>query len=91
MSEASSSRLVPCSVCGRTFAEDRISKHINVRSISASPTACPLRGYGRAGTQSDRLGEAVIWSTGTPMPARWTCRRRCRTIGIDSSIGHTTS
>ena len=24
--------------------------------ISASPTACPLRGYGHAGTQNDRLG-----------------------------------
>ena len=28
------------------------------RPISASPTACPLRGYGRAGTQNDRLGAA---------------------------------
>ena len=37
--------------------------------ISASPTACPLRGYGRAGTQNDRLGEAVTLSTGTPIPA----------------------
>ena len=27
--------------------------------ISALPTACPLRGYGRAGTQNDRLGHAV--------------------------------
>ena len=25
-------------------------------SISASPTACPLREHGRAGTPSDRLG-----------------------------------
>ena len=25
-------------------------------SISASPTACPLRGFGLAGTQNDRLG-----------------------------------
>ena len=39
-------------------------------SISASPTACLLRGYGRAGTQNDRLGEAVILSTGTPIPAQ---------------------
>ena len=23
-------------------------------------------------------GEAVILSTGTPIPAQWTCRRRCR-------------
>ena len=28
-------------------------------SISASPTACPLRGYGRVGTQNDRLSEAL--------------------------------
>ena len=42
----------------------------NVGSISASPTACPLRGYGRAGTQNDRLGEAVVLSTSTPIPAR---------------------
>ena len=34
--------------------------------------ACPLRGYGRAGR------EAVILSTGTPIPAQRTCRRRCR-------------
>ena len=46
--------------------------------ISASPTACRLRGYGHAGTQSDRLGEAVILSTGTTIPAQRTCRRRCR-------------
>ena len=46
-------------------------------SISASPTACLLRGYGRAGTQTDRLSEAVILSTGTPIPAQWACRRRC--------------
>ena len=45
-------------------------------SISASPMACPLRGYGRAGTQSDRLSEAVILSTGKSTPAQKTCRRR---------------
>ena len=39
---------------------------------------CLLRGYGRAGTQNDRLSEAVILSTGTPTPAQRTCRRRCR-------------
>ena len=32
-------------------------------SISASSTACLLRGYGRAGTQNDRLAEAVNLST----------------------------
>ena len=37
-----------------------------IGSTSASPTACLLRGSGRAGTQNDRLGEAVILSTGTP-------------------------
>ena len=51
---------------------------VYIGSISASPTACPLCGYGRAGAQNDRLGEAVILSTGTPTPAQWTCRRRCR-------------
>ena len=39
-----------------------------VAVVSASPTACLLRGYGRAGTQNDRLGEAVILSTRTPIP-----------------------
>ena len=47
-------------------------------SISASPTACQLRGYGRAGTKNDRLGEAVVLSTGTPTPAQYTCHRRRR-------------
>ena len=41
-----------------------------IGSISASPTACLLRGYGRAGTQNDRLGEAVILSTGASIPAQ---------------------
>ena len=50
--------------------------------ISASPTACLLRGYGRASTQNDRLGEAVILGTGTAIPAQWTCRRRCRYVVI---------
>jgi hypothetical protein len=36
---------------------------VYIGSISASPTACPLHGYGCAGTQNDRLGEAVILST----------------------------
>ena len=42
----------------------------NIGSISASPTACLLRGRGRAGTQNHRLGEAVILSTGTFTPAQ---------------------
>ena len=50
--------------------------------ISASPTEYPLRGYGRAGIQNDRLAEADILSTGTPILARWTCRRRCRYVVI---------
>ena len=49
-----------------------------IGSISASPTACLLRAYGRAGTQNARLGEAVILSSSTPIPAQETCRRRCR-------------
>ena len=68
--------------------------------ISASPMACPLRGYGCAGTQSDRLGEAVIVGTGAPIPAQWACRRRrryrcmagvrrmrCRSLGDDDDGG----
>ena len=31
---------------------------ITIIGISASPTACPLRGYGRAGTQNDLLSES---------------------------------
>ena len=38
--------------------------------VSASPTVYLLRGYGRADTQNDRLGEAVILSTGTRVPAQ---------------------
>ena len=41
-----------------------------IGSILASPTACLLRGYGCAGTQNDLLAEAVILSTGTPIPAQ---------------------
>ena len=52
---------------------DRINNY-----ISASPTARPLRGCGRAGSQNDRLSEAVIWNTGMPTPAQCTYRRRCR-------------
>ena len=37
-----------------------------------------MSGYGRAGTQNHRLSEALILSTGTPIPAHRTCRRRCR-------------
>ena len=40
------------------------------RRVSATPTACPLRGHGRAGAQNDRLGEAVVLSAGTPTPAQ---------------------
>ena len=52
---------------------------IGIASISASPTACPLRGDGRAGTQI-----TASPSTGTPIPAQWTCRRRCRYIVMAS-------
>ena len=37
-----------------------VAKVGHIGSISALPTACPLRGYRRAGTQNDRLSEAVI-------------------------------
>ena len=63
------------------------SGDLYIGSISASPTACPLRGYSRAGTQNDHLTVVVILSTGTPMPAQWTCRRRCRyRAGIESMV-----
>ena len=39
-------------------------------STSPSPTACESGGHGRAGTQNDRLGEAVILRTGTHVPAQ---------------------
>ena len=42
------------------LCEDIYIGSIYIGSISASPTACPLRGYGRAGTQNDRLGETDI-------------------------------
>ena len=51
-------------------------------SILASPTACRLRGYGRAGTQNDRLGEAVILNTGTPVPGH----ARTRAIDMPSAM-----
>ena len=51
---------------------DRLAKHkpskevacsnlyrLCIGSISASPTACPLHGYGRAGTQNDRLSAVM--------------------------------
>ena len=60
------------------------SRALYIGSISASPTACLLRRYGRAGTQNCRLGEAGILSTGTPIPAQWRCRRR-RRDGADTS------
>ena len=34
-------------------------------SVSASPTAGPLRGYGPADTQTDRLGESIPTPCGT--------------------------
>ena len=51
----------------------RVHADASISALSrASLTACLLRGYGRASTQSDRLSEAVILSTGTPIPAQWT-------------------
>ena len=34
---------------------EQANVRLYIGSISASPTACLLRGYGRAGTQNDRL------------------------------------
>ena len=60
------------------IGEGRDIRRVYIGSISASPTACLLRGYGCAGTQNDRHSEAAILSTGTSMPVQWACRRRCR-------------
>ena len=35
----------------------KVEPSTGLDSISASPTACPLRGYGRVGTQNDRLSD----------------------------------
>ena len=61
---------VPPLVGGPFSAVAELRARIHIGSISASPTPCPFRGYGRAGTQNDRLSEAVILSTGTPVPAQ---------------------
>ena len=62
-----------------TGIEQNPAQHTSyIGSISASPTAYPLRGYVRSGTRNDRLGEAVVLSTGTPIPVQLTRRRRCR-------------
>ena len=37
-----------------------------------------LSRHRRRHVKTDRLSEAVILSTGTPIPAQWTCRRRRR-------------
>ena len=47
--------LAPIRPCACAPSSNRSGMHIT--SISASPTPCPLRGYGRAGAQSGRLGE----------------------------------
>ena len=53
-----------------------------IGTISTSPTACPLLGYGRASTQNDLQvwaypSEAVILSTSTPIPTQETCCQCC--------------
>ena len=48
-------------ICLRNADEtcvDIVADRLYIGSISASPTACLLRGYARAGTQNDRLGAA---------------------------------
>ena len=37
---------------------NRMLRGLYIGSISASPTACLFRGYGRAGTQNDRLSDS---------------------------------
>ena len=41
------------------YAYNRRHMYARAGSISASPTAWLLRGHGRAGTQNERLGDAV--------------------------------
>ena len=71
----------------------RALHRLYIGSVSASPTACPLCGYGRAGTQNDhlavragtrndRFSEVIILSTGRPIPAQWTCSQRRRDRGV---------
>ena len=52
-------------------------------SISASPTACPLRGYGRAGTQNDRLSGWSRYNVVRNRRGRPSDRSRC-----DASLRH---
>ena len=75
-----------CGVCHPHHAARVAAVRFHIGSISASPTACQLCGYGHAGTQNDRLSEAVILSTGTPIPAQWARRRRCRDALIEMPI-----
>ena len=43
--------------------------------------------YRHIGSISASPSEAVIVSTGTPIPAQWTCRRRCRYRVVDYQAG----
>ena len=51
--------------------------HNLYRHLGTADGMCAARDGG-AGAQNDRLSKAVILSTGTPVPAQRTCRRRCR-------------
>ena len=53
-------------VCARRllFGLGRLCPQLYIGSFSASPTACLLCWYGRAGTQNGRFAEAVVLSTG---------------------------
>ena len=57
-------------VVGALTCLPRHRRRLYIGSTSASPTACLLRGYWRAGTQNDRLDKEVIFGTGTPIPAQ---------------------
>ena len=50
-----------CTVLGSHRRSVCLHRHY-IGSMSASPTASPLRGYGRAGTENDRLGWACKYS-----------------------------
>ena len=86
------------------FAKNRFALGPSSLSTPARLLSTPTRGGGRrqpptrmARTTGVSAGEAVILSTGTPIPAQWTCCRRCRdrkkwhgltdVVGLDVGLG----
>ena len=56
-----------------------------IGSISASPTACPLRGYGLAGNQNDRLGKKRPHGRAGLQAADGCIRSRAQRWGVGTS------